>query len=816
MKYLIFPLCPLFLFFFCFCSGKAMPEDVFFNEESRQTMMFNFDWKFYRGDTAAAEKVEFDDSGWRMLQLPHDWSIEDLPGTASPIDSGAVGGINTGYYTGGTGWYRKTFFMPDNLRGKLVKVMFEGVYMNADIWINGIHMANHPYGYTSFEVDLSEQIQFGQKNVLAVQVKNEGRNSRWYSGSGIYRNVWLSVVNPVHFKTWGTAISTPSVTNNSAEVEIVSEIINSNRRQQVGLITGRIHDPSGKVVAEWNDSVNIVAGGSYKAIQKVRVVSPGLWSPDTPELYQVVMELRDANGKIFDENIESFGIRTIEFSVENGFMLNGKPLLLKGGCIHHDNGPLGAAAFPRAEERRVELMKASGFNAIRSAHNPPSVAFLNACDKLGMLVIDEAFDMWRKAKNPQDYHLYFDDHWKKDIEAMVLRDRNHPSVIMWSTGNEIPERGEPEGAETSQMLAAYIRQLDPTRPVTAAVNGLNPDKDPYFATLDVSGYNYSFGGDHGRKSIFRTDQERVPGRIMYCAESYPLEAYGAWMDVVGHSYVFGDFVWTGFDYLGEASIGWRGYPHDENFYPWNVAYCGDIDITGNKRPQSYYRDVLWEVGSQLSLFVKPPVPSFPEKENRADWSKWHWHDHVADWNWEGYEGQPLEVYVYSGHPEVELFLDGESLGVKKSVPFNRYMSVWTVPYKPGILKAVARNGNELKAVSELKSAGKPVQIRLEADRDKLSANGLDLSYISFELIDENGVRNPKARNLLRFELEGPGEIAAVANSNPMSTESFQQPFRKAWQGRGLVIVKAGHEKGEMLLRVTSEGCEPAEIKITVS
>ncbi len=793
------------------CSNRQEPN--LFSKDSHQEILFNFDWKFHRGDTAGARMPEFDDSGWRALQLPHDWSIEDLPGKDSPIDAEAVGGINTGYYTGGTGWYRKAFHVPDNLEGRIVKVLFEGVYMNTDVWINGNHLANHPYGYTSFELDLTEHIRFGHENVLAVQVKNEGRNSRWYTGSGIYRNVWLKVVNPVHFKTWGVAVTTPSVSNETADVEIVADIMNSNQQQQYTQITGRIVDPSGKEVAIWEAPVITGAGKESEVNKRVQVASPRLWSTDTPEMYTVLLELRDTTGKVVDKKEELFGIRTIEFSVENGFTLNGKSLLLKGGCMHHDNGPLGAAAYDRAEERRVELMKVSGFNAIRCAHNPPSSAFLNACDRLGILVINEAFDMWRKPKNPQDYHLYFDENWKKDIEAMVLRDRNHPSVIMWSTGNEIPERGEPEGAETSEMLADYVSQLDPTRPVTAAVNGLNPDKDPYFATLDVSGYNYSFGGDHGKKSIFENDHERVPDRIMYCAESYPLEAYGAWMDVAVHPYVLGDFVWTGFDYLGEASIGWRGYPHDENYYPWNVAYCGDIDITGNKRPQSYYRDVLWEVGNQLSLFVKPPVPSFPEKEHRAGWSKWHWHDHVADWNWEGYEGQPLEVYVYSGHPEVELFLNGESLGVKKSGPENEYMSVWTVLYNQGVLKVVARNGNEVIAETELKSAGNPSRIKLEADREKLSANGLDLSFISFELLDENGVRNPKAENLLQFELKGPGEIVAVANANPMSTESFQQPYRRAWQGRGLVIVKAGHEKGELLLTVTSEGLEPAEIKI---
>jgi beta-galactosidase len=707
----------------------------------------------------------------------------------------------------------KRFTIPQELEGKRFSILFGGVYMNTDVWLNGVHLGNHPYGYTAFEFDLTDLIKFGEENLLAVQVKNEGRNSRWYSGSGIYRHVWLNVTEHVHIKTWGIGITTPEISEENATVNISTEIVNKSKAGQPVQISGTVFNSTGKKVAEFSSNMESKPDSELKNSQSVLIDTPKLWSIETPELYKTVIEIKDKKGKIIDKKEEHFGIRTIDFSIENGFLLNGKPVLLKGACVHHDNGPLGAAAYDRAEERRVELLKASGFNAIRCAHNPPSVAFLNACDWLGMLVIDEAFDMWRRPKNSQDYSNYFDEWWQKDIETMVLRDRNHPSIIMWSTGNEIPERGEQEGAETSKMLAEYVKKLDPTRPVTAAVNGLNPDKDPYFATLDISGYNYSFGGDHGKKSIFETDHERVPDRIMYCAESYPLEAFGAWMDAVNHSYVLGDFVWTGFDYLGEASIGWRGYPHDENFYPWNHAFCGDIDICGFKRPQSFYRDVLWEVGDQLSIFVKPPVPSFPEKDNRASWSKWHWHDHVSDWNWEGFENQNLEVNVYSGHEKVELFLNGESLGTKETNADNEFIAVWEVPYQPGELKAVARNGETVKAEHILNSAGSPSKILLTADRTKLLANRQDLSYITFELLDENGIRNPKAENLLQFELEGPGEIIAVASSNPMSTESFQQPQRKAWQGRGLVIVKSAKESGEITLRVKSDGLETAEVKL---
>jgi len=806
----------LFLFIFAivlFCGCDLLKSKV--DENPRQKILFDSDWKFYRGNAENAQITKFNDSAWRALDLPHDWSIEDIPGTNSPFDSTAIWRIDGGYLTGGTGWYRKTFEVPKDWSGKKLSVYFEGVYMNSDVWLNGTHLGNHPYGYTAFEFEITELVKTGEKNVLAVQVKNEGRNSRWYSGSGIYRHVWLKVTEPVHVKTWGTFITTPDVSAEKATINIETQIKNGTSENCSVQIVTKIMNGSGKEIAKTKSSQQINSASEVTDKQVIQIESPELWSTETPNLYTAVIEIRNENGKLLDVVEETFGIRTLEFSVEKGFLLNGIPTLLKGGCMHHDNGPLGAAAYDRAEERRVELMKASGFNAIRSSHNPPSEAFLAACDKLGMLVIDETFDMWRKQKNPQDYHLYFDDWWKKDVEAMVLRDRNHPSIIMWSVGNEIPERGEPEGAQTSKMLVEYIKQLDSTRPVTSAVNGLGPDKDPYFATLDISGYNYSHGGDHGQKSIFEKDHERVPDRIMYCAESYPLEAFGAWMDAVKYPYVLGDFVWTGFDYLGEASIGWRGYPHDENYYPWNQAFCGDIDICGWKRPQSWYRDVLWEVGDQLSIFVTPPKPSFPVKENRASWSKWHWHDHVAEWNWEGYENQPIDVNVYSGHEKVELFLNGKSLGIKETNGENKFIATWQVPYQSGELKAVGYDGEKEKATNILKTAQTPVQLKLTADRSEIQSNGQDLSFITVEVLDENGIRNPLAENLVNFEISGPGKIVAVASSNPMSSESFQQPQRKAWKGRCLVIVKSEKKTGEIVLKAKSEGLPSGELVIKV-
>jgi beta-galactosidase len=421
--------------------------------------------------------------------------------------------------------------------------------------------------------------------------------------------------------------------------------------------------------------------------------------------------------------------------------------------------------------------------------------------------------MWRRQKNPQDYHLYFDDWWKKDVESMVLRDRNHPSIIMWSTGNEIPERAEPEGVATSKMMGDYIRHLDPTRPITSAVNGLNPDKDPYFATLDVSGYNYAAGGDHWKKNIYEMDHNRIPERIMYGAESYPLEAFGSWMAVIDYPYVIGDFVWTGFDYLGEASIGWLGYMQKKEFFPWSHAFCGDIDICGWKRPQSYYRDILWENSDKPFVFIVPPEPSFDLNPEKMNWSRWEWHDVVRSWNWEGHEGEDLEVHVYNRSELVELYLNGNSLGKRETSRENEWIAKWTVPYEAGVLKAINFDQGNSISSDEIYTSKSPVKIVLNPDRLNIKADGQDLCYITVELLDENDIRNPTISQLVEFEIEGPGSILAVASSNPMSTESYRKPYRKTYHGRCLVIIKSEKRQGNIILKANSGNLPEVDISI---
>jgi len=639
-----------------------------------------------------------------------------------------------------------------------------------------------------------------------VKVMNEGENSRWYSGSGIYRHVWLKTLAPTHVAQWGTYVTTPEVNASVAKVNAKTKVLNeSDQPARITLVT-RMVDRTGQEAARVESKQTIEPKATYEFKQDAIIKSPALWSPDSPVLYTAVSEVyRD---QISTDRVETrFGIRTLSFDA-----VNGKPLKLKGGCLHHDNGPLGARAFDRAEERRVELLKASGYNALRLAHNPPSPAFLDACDRLGMMVIDEAFDMWREGKNPHDYHLYFDAWWQKDIESMIARDRNHPAVIMWSIGNEIPNRDKPEVVKLAQVLGDYVRRLEPTRPVTSAVNDLREDKDPFFATLDVAGYNYAAGGDHMKKSLYEFDHQRLPNRIMFGSESYPLEAFDSWMNVLDHPYVIGDFVWTAFDYIGEASIGWRGYWQEQNFYPWSLAYCGDIDVCGWRRPQSYYRDALWKK-DQVSVFVRPPRPSFEMNPQRQSWSKWHWFDVAANWNWHGDENKPLEVNVYSSCEEVELFLNGRSLGKKATNRSTAYTAIWTVPYQAGVLKAIGYDAGKPVSSSELSSAGPPTRIKLVPDRTRIAADGEDLSYITVELVDGHGVRNPTAENLIKFAVAGPGHIVGLGNANPVSTESYQQPQRKAWQGRCLLIVKSDKRAGKITVRASTNGLAPAEIVI---
>jgi beta-galactosidase len=535
---------------------------------NKRGQAFDDGWRFLRGDAPGAERPEFDDHGWRVLDLPHDFSVEDLPPRAAdtnglgsvwgtspmptrigPFDTElSAGGRDTGWFVGGTGWYRKRFSAASLPPGDQMEIVFDGVYMNSDVWLNGNILGNHPYGYTAFAYDLTPHLRRTGENVLAVRVRNEGRNSRWYSGSGIYRHVTLNTTGAVRVPLWGLFVTTPEVSAQRAAVKVTLRIENRDSAAQEATARIRLYDSKGVAAGTGEVKQTVQAGGSAGMEQVINVVNPQLWGTVSPRMYRAEVELLVA-GKATDKATAPFGIRKVEVDAERGLRINGESVKLKGGCMHHDNGLLGASAIDRAEERRVELMKAHGFNAIRTSHNPPSSAFLDACDRLGMLVMDEAFDQWERQKNAQDYHLNFNDWWQRDVNSMVLRDRNHPSVILWSIGNEIPERAQPRGVEIARQLNDYIKSLDPTRPVTAAINGRGGEAmDPAFQNLDVASYNYG-------PSAYESDHARHPKRIILGTESYATAAYPSWAPVDKFPYVIGDFVWTGMDHLGESSIG---------------------------------------------------------------------------------------------------------------------------------------------------------------------------------------------------------------------------------------------------------------------
>ncbi len=794
-----------------FSSCKSA-DDSSANERMRS---FDADWRFILDSVNGAEAISYDDSKWRLLDVPHDWSIEDIPQqvegkTIGPFSKESPGGKSTGHVLGGTGWYRKKFTLTIADTGKLISIYFEGIYMESDVWVNGQHVGYHPYGYTSFSYDLTKHLlPPGQPNVIAVRVVNKGKNSRWYSGSGIYRHVWLSVKNPVHIDQWGVVVTTPEAFAEEAKIKLATTIL-SDAGKDIKLQT-RLIDSSGKEVGKAETSVSHSTAGKNIINQEFNLKNPRLWSPDAPYLYRAVTILFDG-GKESDVVVTHFGVRRIEFSPYRGFELNGKQLKLKGGCVHHDNGLLGSAAIDRAEERRIELLKANGFNAIRCSHNPPSEKFLEACDRLGMMVIDESFDHWQLPKNPEDYHRFFDEWWERDITSMVMRDRNHPSIILWSIGNEIQERADPAGLEITKKLKSKVLQLDSTRMITEAICEFwdHPGRKwefaaPAFELLDVSGYNYQW-------LKYEPDHEYFPKRILMGTESVPQHAFENWKMVEKHPYVVGDFVWTAMDYLGEAGIGHSttdtGKMEFSNPWPWFNAYCGDIDLIGNKKPQSYYRDVVWR-RSPIELAVHTPLP--PGKKEQI--SYWGWPDEQQSWTWPGNEGKMLDVNVYSRSPLVRLELNGKLIGEKNITDTSGITAKFQVPYQPGILKAIAiENGKDVGSVM-LSSRNAPSHIHLIADREKIKASRNDLSYVTIEIVDDQDRVVPNAEVPIRFSVSGDGEIAAVGSANPADMSSFKGSSKKTWRGRCLVILRSTGKAGKIILKVESDALGGAEIVV---
>ena len=784
------------------CSSTTGVQQI--NADRKQ--VFDFDWKFQLAESDSINTNQLSAANWKEVNLPHDYSIVGEMNPENPM------GNDGGYFPAGIGVYKKQFVVPNTLKGNKFAIYFEGVYMNAEVFINGISVGVQPYGYTSFQFDLSDFILFGKTNTLTVKVDNsQHKNSRWYSGSGIYRHVYMIVQNPTHINQWGVFVTTPKVTENTATVCVNTSIVNESNEPQTFSVNTTFFYKGEKLNSIVND-LSIDQSTKKSIDQVIQIERPKLWSTDSPNLYQANVQIVDGD-KVIDEVTQTFGIRSIEYNAKEGFKLNGESIILYGGCVHHDNGALGAAAYDRAEERKVELLKEAGFNSVRTSHNPPSEAFLEACDRLGLLVIDESFDGWKVAKTPFDYSILFDEWWQHDVSSMVKRDRNHPSIIMWSIGNEIIERKDPDAVKTARMLAYQVKTHDPTRPVTSAMTTWDHDWeifDPLMAEHDICGYNYQL---HRAEA----DHQRAPERVIVQTESYPRDAFANWQLVEKHPYIIGDFVWTSIDYLGESGIGRTFYPGElpgqhweNNFFPWHGAYCGDIDLLGWRKPISHYRSMLFANTEKLYMAVKEPNPA-NGRITETMWSVWPtW----ESWTWPAFEGKTIEVEIYSKYPEIQFFQNGELIATKQNSIINEYKVTIPVTYTAGTIKAVAiENGEPVETVT-LKTAGVAQKINLKADRTIIKADGQDLSYILVEIVDENGIVQFDANHHLNFSIEGAGEIVAIDNALLKDPTSYSSQVRNAWHGKAMAIVKSTRNSGKINLKVNNELLGEATIELT--
>jgi beta-galactosidase len=814
MKNFILLIVSFFLFF----------QSAFSQIKVGRNQSFDANWKFKKGKGIEAKATNFNDTEWRKLDVPHDWSIEDLTDTPNdstieisirgPFYKNNAGKNATAFTVGGTAWYRKTFTMDKNTNGKKVFIQFDGVYMNADIWINGHHLGNHPYGYTAFVYDLTEHLNpAGIQNVVAVEVKNEGYNSRWYSGSGIYRHVWLSVVDPTYIANWGVQIVSENVSEQAADVHFTTRIENSVTNLS---LTTEIYSTDNKLISTKTTEVS----GNNKIEQIINIKNPKLWDIESPYLYRAKIILKQ-NGKVIDESSHNFGVRSIHFDAKSGFTLNGKNIKLKGGNIHHDNGPLGAAAIDRAEERKMELLKNNGYNAVRFAHNPYSQALLEACDRLGILVINEAFDMWNTNKTPDDYADYFKDWWQKDLTSIIQKDFNHPSVIIWSIGNEIPEIIDSTGHKTSKMLADFVRNLDSSRPISNAIPFHLPliarkkwdVTDPAFASLDVGGYNYA-------SQYYEGDHKKFPERLMMATEYFPPKALENWNYVEKHPYVIGMFSWSAIDYLGEAGLGLSrlknksdkvgGFQETFMAPEWPIfnAYTGELDLIGNKKSASYYLDVVWR-RSPIEIMIHRPIPA-GKKEITGFYD---FPDELKSWTWPGNENDTLQVRVFTRSSVVKLELNGKLIATQ-NLEKGSIVAKFNVPYTGGKLVARSYEGDKEIATETLATAGKPFEIRLKADRNIIKADKNDLSYIAVEIVDQAGnvVSNIDDR-FIKYQISGNGSIAGVGNGNPRDMSSFQKPEKKVFQGKGLLIVQPTEKVGLIKITAKSQGLKTASLTI---
>ena len=802
-------------------SVSARPADA-----QRQRLSMDPGWRFTLGDPTGAERPAFDDRAWRQLDLPHDWSIEGTPQQDAP------GGGRMGFFPSGVGWYRKAFRMPAGSRGKEAWLEFDGVYMNSDVWLNGHHLGKRPYGYSSFAYGISPYLVPGV-NVVAVRVDNSRQpNSRWYTGSGIYRHVWLTLVDPLHVGHWGTYVTTPAADSSAADVAVMTRVENDYTSPRRALLRSVVLDGTGREVTRAETTVTVAAHDSIELAQRMRVVTPRLWSLDAPNLYALRSEIVD--GQLTADVVTTpFGVRTIAFDKDEGFLLDGRRVKMLGVNLHADGGAVSAAVPERIWRYRLESLKAMGANAIRTSHNPPTPEFLALCDSLGFLVMAEAFDEWTIGKVEKGYHDYFAEWSDRDLADFVRRDRSHPSIVLWSAGNELynSERGigeqtTPDGWQVLRRLVDIFHREDPTRPVTTGNDQIHADGHPatlaFLEAEDVVGYNYVDRWHERRELFAEQDRHDHPGWKMVGTESgsvfqslderYSLGSDSAvaqpnyttgmiqaerhWKWVALHDYFAGDFMWTGIDYLGES------------FWPFKGFGAGAIDITGRPKDAFY----LWQ-----SEWTDRPVLHL-----------------LPHWSWRGREGQLIPVLAYTNCSSVELFLNGRSLGVKaKEFPaqgasesWNHYALPivrsttgdlhlsWDVPYQPGVLRAVGkRRDGAACAEAEVWTAGAPAAIRLSAERDTITTGEGDVALVRFAIVDAAGTTVPTADNLVRFTVTG-GGIVALDNADMRDHDPYRSDSRRAFNGRGLAILRAA-QPGALRLSATADGVPMASLTITV-
>jgi beta-galactosidase len=814
---------------------------------------FNGDWAI--GPKSTANSLFGDRPRPVPVTLPHDAMI------GGKRDAAAPGGRDKGFFLNGQWEYTKTFSLSEEYRDKRAFLEFEGVYRTSQVFVNGEYAGEHPYGYSNFYVALDKFLKYGEDNTVRVTAETS-EDSRWYSGAGIYRNVNLITGELTAFALNGVKITTAAIGGDYAVVEIENRLESRNHRTLQAALLTEIVDNDGKTAARDKAPVTLYEGADTVVRQRIVIKKPRLWDTESPYLYTCKSSLCDTkDNRIIDTEENTFGVRVLKLDTERGLQLNGKTVKLRGACIHHDNGVIGAATFERAEERRAAMLKKAGFNSLRSAHHPMSKAMLNACDRIGLLVMDEAFDMWTLAKTPHDYSHHFPEWWERDIEAIVDKDYNHPCVVLYSIGNEIPETGKPGGTQWGRKLAEKIRSMDKTRYITNSVNGVfaiteelakmrrqmsgqpsqpaqeGADKadinttmadmsarlkrvmdselvgnatEESFSCVDVAGYNYM-------DSRYESDRAMYPNRVLCGSETFPRDIFSNWALVEKLPGVIGDFTWTGWDYLGEAGIGKIAYTEATDMaeiqrlitgeYPWIAAWCGDMDITGFRRPISYYREIVW--GLRKEPYIAVQKPEYYGK--KAAVSPWAFSDASASWTWPGFEGKAIKVEVYSDAEEVALLLNGKEIG--RAAP-DKCKVIFDTVYTPGNLEAVAYSGGKKAGRFVIATADQDVSLSLVCDRDTLNLGCGDLAYIGIALTDKNGVVNPSIEKKLRITVEGAGVLQGFGSGNPVTEESYTDAEHTTFDGRALAVIRP-RETGTIRLTLSAEGIESAmrEIKV---